>query len=41
MEELKTAVFEMAANKAAGPDGFNTILPEKLGIGEARPFWSA
>jgi hypothetical protein len=29
MEELKTTVFEMAANKAAGPDGFNAECYQK------------
>jgi hypothetical protein len=29
MEELKKAVFEMAANKAAGPDGFNAEFYQK------------
>jgi hypothetical protein len=29
MEELKRAVFQMAPNKAAGPNGFNAELYQK------------
>jgi hypothetical protein len=29
MDELKTVVFEMAANKVAGPDGFNAEFYQK------------
>jgi hypothetical protein len=29
MEDLQTAVFEMSANKAAGPDGFDAEFYQK------------
>jgi hypothetical protein len=42
MEELKKAVFEMAANKAAGPDGFNAEFYQKnWELVKVGPFWSA
>jgi hypothetical protein len=31
MEDLKTIVFEMAVNKAAGRDGFNAEFYQKIG----------